>query len=62
MSVNEGVTTEMSDARGAVGLSLRSRVDRRCPHCDDVALVYDTDADAARCRSCGKLDRGTGRA
>lgn len=57
MSIEKSPTADASDASQEVGYLLRSRLDRHCRHCDEVALVYDTDADAARCRACGELDR-----
>ncbi|MDS0260705.1 hypothetical protein NDI56_14960 [Haloarcula sp. S1CR25-12] len=52
MAVNESHT--MSAGVADTG-SAEMTSDRYCRHCAEIALVYDTTASRARCRSCGEL-------
>lgn len=54
MSVHDSPTSTESPAEP---LALRQSVSYMgCRHCEEGAYVYDADAGASRCRSCGKLD------
>lgn len=56
MSIDESAKNVTSDAGREREITLRSPVDRYCRNCQEVALVYDTATDGARCRACGELD------
>lgn len=60
MSVNNSPTdaassTETPETPGSPALRQCASY-MGCRHCKEGALVYDPDAGASRCRSCGKLD------